>query len=94
MAEQNEAKFLITEPMSRHFIDGQAFSLDRVIGTNMCEGEIKEVVGNASGVDPDMVEVSYSNKPLKSQAGRLAVALSSARWNSSWDPRKGDPSLN
>jgi hypothetical protein len=29
-----------------------------------------------------------------SRGRRLAVAFSSARWRSTWDPRKSDPNLN
>ncbi|HVO86801.1 MAG TPA: hypothetical protein VMT23_03750 [Candidatus Binatia bacterium] len=89
-----EEKFLLTATDSVHYVDGQAYQLDAVLDTNMTDPEMKDTVAAVSGCDPEDVQVIHPGDKIKDRGARVAVAFSSSRWKSSWDPKAQNADLN
>lgn len=61
--------------------------------------ERREALAEVMGSSPDEIILGTDeNIPERlagaGQAGKMAVAFSSKRWNSSWEPSGGNPNLN
>lgn len=80
-----------------HTADGTVV-IGGTVYSNMDTETQREVLARSQGLQPEGVIFPDEDpiNPATARARRIAVAFSSSRWRSSWDPRAsdGDPSRN